>query len=101
MEPSPHMTAPQPSPRGGPKPLSRREQMVLSLVAEGMTNAEIAASLHVAPSTVKRYVSSLMWKLEVHTRDEAVREASKRPRSSVQNESLSDPPESASDLLAL
>ena len=47
--------------------------MVLSLVAEGMTNAEIAASLHLARSTVKRYVSSLMWKLEVHTREEAVR----------------------------
>ena len=69
------MTAPQPSPRGRPKPLSRREQMVLSLVAEGMTNTEIAASLHLARSTVKRYVASSMWKLEVHTREEAVTEA--------------------------
>ena len=68
-----HMPAPQLSPRGRPKPLSRREQMVLSLIAEGMTNTEIAASLHLARSTVKRYVASIMWKLEVHTRDEAVR----------------------------
>ena len=71
------MTA-QPSPRGHPKPLSRREQMVLALVAEGMTNSEIAATLHLARSTVKRYVSSIMWKLEVHTRGAAVREASKQ-----------------------
>ena len=49
--------------------------MVLSLVAEGMTNTEIAASLHLARSTVKRYVSTIMWKLEVHTREEAVTEA--------------------------
>ena len=69
------MTAPQPSPRGRPKPLSRREQMVLALVAEGMTNSEIAAALHLAHSTVKRYVASSMWKLEVHTREEAVTEA--------------------------
>ena len=69
------MTDPQPSPRGRPKPLSGREQMVLSLVAEGMTNTEIAASLHLARSTVKRYVSTIMWKLEVHTREEAVTEA--------------------------
>jgi DNA-binding NarL/FixJ family response regulator len=48
--------------------------MVLALIAEGMTNAEIATSLHLARSTVKRYVSSLMWKLEAHTREEAVRQ---------------------------
>ena len=45
------MTAPQPSPRGHPKPLSPREQTVLALIAEGMTNAEIATSLHLARST--------------------------------------------------
>ena len=72
-----HVTAPQPSPRGHPKPLSPREQMVLAQIAEGRTNTEIAASLHLAHSTVKRYVSSIMWKLEAHTRREAVRQASK------------------------
>ena len=76
------MTAPQPSPRGHPKPLSPREQMVLAQIAEGRTNAEIAASLHLAHSTVKRYVSSIMWKLEAHTRREAVRQASKGDGSS-------------------
>ena len=95
------MTAPQPSPRGRPKPLSRREQMVLSLVAEGMTNREIAASLHLARSTVKRYVSSIMWKLEVHTRKEAVRAASNQAWSPDQNEELGVPPEGAGNLLAI
>ena len=51
--------------------------MVLAQIAEGRTNAEIAASLHLAHSTVKRYVSSIMWKLEAHSRREAVRQASK------------------------
>lgn len=83
------MTAPQPSPRGHPKPLSRREQMVLALIAEGMTNAEIAASLHLARSTVKRYVSSIMWKLEVHSRAEAVRAAGET--ASVWSERRADP----------
>ena len=67
------------SPRGGPKPLSERERMVLRLVATGKTNREIAASLYLAPSTVKRHVSSILWELEVHTRDEAVRVADGSP----------------------
>ena len=72
------MNAPKQSPRGHAKPLSPREQMVLALIAEGLTNAEIAASLNIGRSTVKRRVSSIMWKLDVHTRRDAVREASKR-----------------------
>jgi len=47
--------------------------MVLALIAEGLTNAEIAASLNIGRSTVKRRVSSIMWKLDVRTRTEAVR----------------------------
>lgn len=82
------MTAPQPSPRGHPKPLSPREQMVLALIAEGRTNSEIAESLHLAHSTIKRYVSSMMWKLEVHSRGEAVREAGTQGESSVSRDQL-------------
>ena len=52
--------------------------MVLTLIAEGLTNAEIAASLNIGRSTVKRRVSSIRWKLDVHTRKDAVREASTR-----------------------
>ena len=68
------------SPRGGPKPLTERERMVLRLIAG--TDKRIRRSLRLctlAPSTVKRYVSSILWKLEVHTREEAVREADAAP----------------------
>ena len=82
------MSTRQLSPRGRPKPLSPREQMVLALLGEGLTNAEIAASLNIARSTVKRRVSSIMWKLEVHTRREAVREASKQAEPSYLIEEL-------------
>jgi DNA-binding NarL/FixJ family response regulator len=46
--------------------------MILGLVAEGRTNTEIAAILLIAPSTVKRHLSSAMWKLEARNRQEAV-----------------------------
>ncbi len=46
--------------------------MILALVAEGRTNTEIAAILHIASSTVKRHLSSAMWKLEARNRQEAV-----------------------------
>jgi len=82
------MTTTQPSPRGHPKPLSPREQTVLALISEGLTNSEIAESLHLARSTVKRYVSSMMWKLEVHSRREAVREAGTQGESSVSRGAL-------------
>jgi DNA-binding NarL/FixJ family response regulator len=74
--------------------------MVLAQLAEGRTNAEIAASLHLARSTVKRYVSSIMWKLEVHTRRDAVRQASKPYGFSYVNEEP-DPLEAACQILAM
>jgi DNA-binding NarL/FixJ family response regulator len=82
------MTTRQLSPRGHPKPLSPREQSVLALIGEGLTNAQIAASLNIARSTVKRRVSSIMWKLDVHTRREAVRAANKHAEASYAMEEL-------------
>ena len=57
--------------------LSERERQVLSLVAAGATNREIAAELHLSPYTVKEYASTLYRKLEVRNRLEAVRRAEK------------------------
>jgi DNA-binding NarL/FixJ family response regulator len=60
--------------RTGPKDaglLTRREQEVLLLVAEGLTNAEIAARLYLSTKTVGHHVSSVLAKLQVKTRGEA------------------------------
>jgi DNA-binding NarL/FixJ family response regulator len=57
--------------------LSERERQVLALVAQGATNREIAAELHLSPYTVKEYASSLYRKLDVRNRLEAVQRAEK------------------------
>lgn len=48
--------------------LTRREGHVLSLVAQGATNREIAQLLHLGDKTVRNYVSRLYRKLEVQNR---------------------------------
>ncbi|MEO6796462.1 MAG: response regulator transcription factor [Candidatus Dormibacter sp.] len=51
--------------------LSSQEERVLTEVAEGKTNRQIADSLQLAEKTVKNYVSSILGKLEVSRRAEA------------------------------
>jgi len=52
--------------------LSKREQAVLSLVAQGSTNKEIATTLVVSENTVKVHLRNIMEKLHAHTRQRAV-----------------------------
>lgn len=55
--------------------LTEREKEVLALLVEGMTNPEIAEKLVVSKSTVKFHVSSILNKLQVSSRTEAVAKA--------------------------
>lgn len=52
--------------------LSAREREVLSLLAAGRSNREIAAELRIAEATVKVHVSVILNRLDVHDRTQAV-----------------------------
>ena len=58
--------------------LSERELEILSLVADGFRNKEIASHLFISERTVKFHVSVVFQKLAVSSRTEAVREAVRR-----------------------
>ncbi|MFC5289453.1 response regulator [Actinokineospora guangxiensis] len=66
--------------------LSPQERKILDLIAEGMTNRQIAMQLYLAEKTVKNYVSTLLHKLGFDRRTEAAVYAT-RLRSSRPGES--------------
>ncbi|MEZ7171905.1 response regulator [Sporosarcina sp. OR05] len=53
-------------------PLTDRESQVLELVAEGKTTKEIAGELYLTQGTVRNYISTILEKLEVGNRIEAI-----------------------------
>ena len=53
------------------EPLSERELEVLKLVANGLSNREIAERLYLAEGTVKNYVTSLLGKIGARDRTQA------------------------------
>lgn len=55
--------------------LSDREIEILTLLAHGLTNREIAADLYLAESTVKTYLKQLYRKLDISSRTQAVMRA--------------------------
>ncbi len=55
--------------------LSEREIEVLQLIAEGLTNQEIAATLYISLNTVKVHTRNIYGKLGAHHRTEAVAKA--------------------------
>lgn len=57
-------------PARSPGPLSPRELEVAALVAQGLTNAQVARRLHLSERTVENHVSHSLSKLAVHTRVE-------------------------------
>jgi len=51
--------------------LTEQERRILDLVAEGLTNRQIAQRMHLAEKTVKNYVSNLLSKLDMQRRTQA------------------------------
>jgi two-component system, NarL family, response regulator DevR len=51
--------------------LTDQERKILELVAEGLTNRQVAERIHLAEKTVKNYVSSILSKLGMQRRTEA------------------------------
>lgn len=53
-------------------PLTPRELEVLRLIADGLSNSEIAGTLQISPETVKTFVSRILTKLDLRDRVQAV-----------------------------
>ena len=60
------------------EPLTPREEEVLLLLVEGLSNKEIGARLHLTEGTVKNYVSAIIAKLQANDRTHAVVTALRR-----------------------
>ncbi|GAB4272245.1 MAG: response regulator transcription factor [Candidatus Promineifilaceae bacterium] len=66
------------SPEVGCEQLTTREQEVLTLIAEGHTNVEIAQKLFISAKTVDRHRENIMSKLNLHSRVDLVKFAIKK-----------------------
>jgi len=76
--PEPAVPAARPAPATGEtagSALSARELEVLRLVAQGLSNPEIARRLVLSPGTVKRHLHNIFEKLDVTTRPQAIARA--------------------------
>ena len=60
------------------EPLTPREEQVLNLLTEGLSNREIGEELHLTEGTVKNYVSAIIAKLHANDRTHAVVTAIRR-----------------------
>jgi len=58
--------------RDGQEILTQREREILQLLADGMSNADVAARLFISQETVKSHVRHILTKLEADTRTHAV-----------------------------
>jgi DNA-binding NarL/FixJ family response regulator len=65
-------------PEEGEEVLTAREREVLTCIAEGMTNREIAEALVISIKTVERHRENIMAKLDMHNRVELVKYAIKK-----------------------
>ena len=56
-------------------PLTKRETEILEQVANGKSRTKIASDLHIDVETVKTHIKNIYDKLDVHSRDEAIKTA--------------------------
>ena len=68
---------PRPSTRAHPSGLTAREVQIVTLIAQGLTNAEMAARLHISAKTVDHHVSAVLAKLGVDSRRAAAKAAAR------------------------
>ena len=61
----------RPAPTASTEPLTEREQEVLGLVAQGLSNKDIAARLFITERTARTYVSNILGKLGLESRTQA------------------------------
>ena len=62
----------------GRSDLSPREFEILQLTARALTNPQIAEQLHLSVKTVRNHLQNILWKLESHSKLEAVTVATRR-----------------------
>jgi DNA-binding NarL/FixJ family response regulator len=55
--------------------LTAREQVILAMISQGLSNKRIARTLKISPETVKSHVKNIFLKLDVSTRAAAVSRA--------------------------
>ncbi len=70
---------PRSSTQENPFGLTGRQVEILALLVENMSNAEIAARLHITPKTVDHHVSAILANLDVHSRVAAAALAREHP----------------------
>lgn len=58
-------------------PLTARETEVLELLAQGKSYSGIAQQLYVDKETIRTHIKNIYWKLEVHSKAEAIQKAKK------------------------
>ncbi|HTO14230.1 MAG TPA: response regulator transcription factor [Edaphocola sp.] len=61
--------------RSSESPLTRRETEILALIAEGKTRKKIADELFVDSETIKSHVKNIYAKLDVHSKEDAIKAA--------------------------
>lgn len=70
---------PRATTRRNPFQLTNRQLEILTLLVENLTNAEIAARLHISPKTVDHHVSAILAKMAVSSREKAAEKARQHP----------------------